>query len=93
METTFTIGIGALGLLIGAGISAGITRGKLGEVERLVKALFKKFDDLAKRQIQAETDIARHDERIDAIKSEVRDLRSRTGVTSVSTVSQMPTKE
>ena len=78
METTFTIGIGALGILVGAGIGFGIVRGKLGEVERLVRALFAKFDSLASKQGDNEQTLARHDERIDSLKSDVREIRGAT---------------
>lgn len=73
-ETTFTIGIGAVGILLGAGVGFGIVRGKLTEVERLVRALFKKFDDLATRQGGVEQELARHDERIKAIKSDAHKM-------------------
>jgi hypothetical protein len=75
VETTFTIGVGAAGILVGAGIGFGIVRGKLSEVERLVHALFTKFDKLVDEQHAMETQLTRHEERIDAIKSDMRELR------------------
>lgn len=76
MESTLTLGAGAIGALIGAGIGFGIVRAKLGEVERLQKALFKKFDALAHEQKEMGHALARHDERISALQSDMREIRS-----------------
>lgn len=77
METTITIGVGVVGILLGAGVGFGIVRGKLSEVGRLQRALFKKFDELVKevggiKQLQA-----RHDERIKANQSDIRQVMGR----------------
>ena len=64
METTFTVGAGAIGLIVGAGMGFGMVRAKLNEVEKLQRALFKKFDALANEQKQMAQTLARHDERI-----------------------------
>lgn len=87
-ESTLTVGIGALcaivGLVIGGGIGWGLVRAKLEESSRLIKAIFTKIDKIAENQIVMGNELARHDERIQAIRSDVRELRGiPTGISDV----------
>jgi len=80
-ETTLTLGLGAIiaavGAVGGAVLGFGIVRGKLSEVERLQKALFRKFDDMAEKVGGVQQQMARHDERLKSNQSDIHQIRAR----------------